>query len=98
MSKLPMSDLIGTGGHLAEDGHGRLRIGRDVGEILDRDREFVDSQLAALDTAFERCDSARNPKIHDLLSRMQTGEQEHADWIAAQIDEIARRGTNAFRG
>jgi len=89
--------LLATGGHPTEDGHGQLRIGRDVGEILDRDREFVDSQLAALDTALERCDSARNPEIHDLLSRMRAGEQEHADWIAAQIDEIARRGTDDFR-
>ena len=86
--------LLATGGHPAEDGHGQLRIGRDVGEILDRDREFVDSQLAALDTALERCDSARNPEIHDLLSRIQVGEQQHADWIAAQIDEIARRQTH----
>jgi bacterioferritin len=83
--------LLASGGHPAEDGHGQLRIGRDIGEILDRDREFVDSQLAVLDTALERCDSARNPKIHDLLSRMRVGEQEHADWIAVQVDEIARR-------
>jgi len=90
--------LLAAGGHPAEDRHGQLRIGRDVGEILDRDREFVDSQLAALDTALERCDSARNPKIHDLLSRMRAGEQQHADWIATQIDEIAYRGTDDFRG
>jgi bacterioferritin len=89
--------LLAAGGHPAEDRHGQLRIGRDIGEILDRDREFVDSQLAALDTALERCDSARNPEIHGLLSRMRVGEQEHADWIAAQIDEIARRGTDDFR-
>jgi bacterioferritin len=79
--------LLAAGGHPAEDGHGQLRIGRDVGEILNRDREFVDSQLAALGTALEQCDSARNPKIPDLLSRMRVGEQKHADWIAAQIDE-----------
>jgi len=82
--------LLAAGGHPAEDGHGQLRIGRDVGEILDRDREFVDSQLAALDTALERCDSARNPEIHDLLSRMQKGEQKHADWIAAQMTSVDR--------
>jgi bacterioferritin (cytochrome b1) len=58
----------------------------------------VDSQLAALATAIERCDSTRNPEIHDLLSRMQVGEQKHADWIAAQIDECARRGTDGYRG
>jgi bacterioferritin (cytochrome b1) len=62
-----------------------------VDEMLDRDREFVDAQLTALDTALERCNPARNPEIHDLLSRMQTGEQNHADWIATQLDEIARR-------
>ena len=44
----------------------------------------------ALDTALDKCDSTRNPKVHELLSRMRAGEQEHADWIAAQIDEIAR--------
>jgi len=89
--------LLATGGYPAEDGHGQLHIGRDVGEILDRDREFVDSQLAALDTALERCDSARNPETHDLLSRMQVGEQEHADWIASQIEEIARRSAGDLR-
>jgi len=80
--------FLATGAHPAEDGHGQLRIGRDVGEIFDRDREFVDSQLAAIGAALERCDSARNSEIHDLLSRMRAGEQEHADWIAAQIEEI----------
>jgi bacterioferritin len=89
--------LLAIGGYPTEDGHGQLRIGGDVGEILDRDREFVVSQLAALDTALERCDSARNPETHELLSRMQLGEQEHADWIAAQIDEIARRGAGDLR-
>ncbi len=90
--------LLATGGHPAEDGHGRLRIGRDVGEILDFDREFVDSQLAALDTALERCDSARDPEIRDLLLRVQAGEQKHADWVAAQMDEIARNGADDIRG
>jgi bacterioferritin len=89
--------LLAAGGHPADDGHGELRIGHDVSEILDRDREFVDSQLAALDTALERCDSARNPEIHDLLSRIQVGEQQHAEWIAARTDEIARHGAGEFR-
>ncbi len=90
--------LLATGGYPAEDGHGDLRIGRDIGEILDLDRELVDSQLTALDTALGRCDSARSPEIHDLLSRMRAGEQTHRDWIAAQIDDIARRGTKDSRG
>jgi bacterioferritin len=86
--------LLAAGGHPAAEGHGRLHIGRDIGEILDRDRAFVDAQLAALDTALERCDPARNPEICDLLSRMQAGERNHGDWIAAQLDEIAHRGTD----
>ena len=90
--------LLATGGYPAEDGHGELRIGRDVGEILDLDRELVDSQLTALDTALGRCDSARSPEIHDLLSRRRAGEQTHRDWIAAQIDDIALRGTKDSRG
>ena len=90
--------LLAAGGHPAEDGHCQLHIGREVDEILGRDREFVDSQLAALDTALKRCNPTRNPEIHDLLSRMQVGEQNHADWIATQLDEITRRGTKHFRG
>ena len=89
--------LLASGGQPAEDGHGQLHIGCNVSEILDRDREFVDSQLAALDTALGRCDSTRNPKIHDLLSRVRMGEQKHADWIAAQIEEIAHRDTHDSR-
>jgi len=50
----------------------------------------VDSQIAALDTALERCNSARNPEIHSLLSRMQEGERKHADWIAAQMTSVDR--------
>jgi bacterioferritin len=80
--------LLAAGGRPAEDGHGQLRIGRDVGEILDFDREFVDSQLIAIKNALEQCDPASNPEIHDQLSRMQVGEQNHADWIAAQIEEM----------
>lgn len=78
--------------------HGQLRIGRNAAEILDFAREFADSQIAALDTALERCESARNSEIHDLLLRIQEGEQAHADWIAAQMDEIARHGAHEFRG
>jgi bacterioferritin len=83
--------LLAAGGHPTEDGHCQLRIGRTVDEILSRDREFVDSQLTALDTALERCNPARNPEICDLLSRMKAGEQSHADWIATQLEEIASR-------
>ncbi len=84
--------LLASGVYPAEDGHGRLRIGRDVGEILDFDREFVATQLPALDTALKRCDATRNPGLHELLSRMRVGEQQHADWIATQI---AARDTTA---
>jgi bacterioferritin len=90
--------LLAAGGHPSEEGHGQLRIGRDVDEILERDRELVDSQLAALDIALERCGPSRSPEIYDLLSRMRVGEQEHADWIAVQIDEIARRGVDDSPG
>lgn len=85
--------LLAAGGSLAEDGHCELRIGHAVHDVLGRDREFVDSQLAALETALERCNSARNPEIHDLLSRMKAGERNHAVWIATQLDEIACRRT-----
>ncbi|MBW2542812.1 MAG: hypothetical protein JRF15_12030 [Deltaproteobacteria bacterium] len=81
--------LLATGGQPAENGHGRLRIGRDIREILDRDRELVESQLAALETALDRCDPAGNPETHDLLLRIEAGEQKHADWIAAQAISAA---------
>ena len=90
--------LLATGAYPTEDEHGELRIGRDIGEILDRDGELVDAQLAALDTALERCDATLHPEIHDLLSRMRVGEQRHADWIAAQTEGIARRGADAAGG
>ena len=61
-----------------------VRIGRDVEEILALDGELVAAQLRALGTALDRCDAARTPELHDLLSRMRVGEQRHADWIAAQ--------------
>lgn len=77
--------LLATGVHPGEDGHGQLCIGRDVGEILDWDHEFIDAQLVALDSALTRCDAAHTPELHDLLSRMKAGEQKHADWIAAQV-------------
>lgn len=83
--------MLNTGANPTEDGHDRLQIGRDVEEILDFDREYVGSQLTALDTALARCSLARNPEIHDLLSRIQMGEQKHADWIATQIDAISVR-------
>ncbi len=86
--------LLATGAHPAEDGHGELRIGRDVGEVLVRDREFVDAQLGELGSALQRCDPTNNPEICDLLSRMKVGEQHHADWIAAQLDEITRDGAD----
>jgi hypothetical protein len=33
-----------------------------------------------------------------LLLRIQEGEEANADWIAAQMDEIARHGAHEFRG
>jgi bacterioferritin len=89
--------LLATGAYPTKDEHGELRIGRDIGEILDRDRDLVDAQLAALDTALERCDATLHPEIHDLLSRMRVGEQRHADWIAAQTEEITSRDAADFR-
>jgi bacterioferritin len=87
--------LLATGAYPTDDGHGELHIGSNIGEIFDRDREFADAQLVALDTALQRCDAALHPEIHDLLSRMRVGEQGHADWIAAQTEGIARRGFRA---
>ena len=77
--------LLATGANPTENGHGKLRIGRSIGEILDYDRDVVDAQLAALDIALERCDGAVHPEIHDMLSQMRVGELRHADWIAAQM-------------
>jgi bacterioferritin len=76
--------MLATGAHPTEDGHGQLRIGSNVDEIFDLDRQFVESQLAALNGTLKRCDSKRYPEIHDLLLQVQAGEQKHADWIAAQ--------------
>ena len=81
--------LLAMGGQPAEDNQGQLNIGHDIGAILDRDRELVVSQLAALTHSLELCDAARYPEMHDLLLRIVVGEQKHCDWITTQIDEIA---------
>ena len=53
-------------------------------------RDQTEETVGRLDTALERCDVTLHPEIQDLLSRMRVGEQRHADWIAAQIEGIAR--------
>ncbi|NRA83015.1 MAG: bacterioferritin [Gammaproteobacteria bacterium] len=67
---------------------GRLRIGEHTTEMLGCDLTFVNEQVKVMAQAIAICESEGDYVSRDLLTEILEYEEEHIDWLEAQIDLI----------
>ena len=75
---------------------GKLRIGEQVGELLQSD---LDMELRAhpdLLAAIQHCEQVRDYVSRDLLLSILESDEEHIDWLHTQIELIARIGLQNY--
>jgi bacterioferritin len=71
---------------------GKVNVGQTVPEQLRLDLEVEKSAIKALNNAIELCRSLGDNGSRDLLEGILTGEEEHANWIEAQLTLIEQAG------
>ena len=71
---------------------GKVNVGQTVPEQLKLDLEAEKSSIKRLNDAIELCRSLGDHGSRDLLEEILTGEEEHANWLEAQLALIAQVG------
>ena len=71
---------------------GKVNVGQTVPEQLRLDLELERAAVIALNNGIERCRSVGDNGSRDLLESILVSEEEHIDWIEAQIELIRQAG------
>jgi len=71
---------------------GKVNVGQTVPEQLRLDLELERAAVIALNNGIERCRSLGDNGSRDLLESILVSEEEHIDWIEAQIELIRQAG------
>lgn len=75
---------------------GKLYIGEDVREVLECDLRLEREAHACNQQAIADCEVARDFGTRDLLVSIQKSEEEHIDWLEAQLGLIERMGLQNY--
>ena len=71
---------------------GKVNVGETVREQLRLDLEVETAAVKALNASIELCRSLGDDGSRELLAEILEGEEEHANWIEAQLTLIAQVG------
>ena len=71
---------------------GKVNVGQTVAEQFRLDLEVEKAAVKALNTAIELCRSLADNGTRDLLERILRDEEEHANWLEAQLTLIQQAG------
>jgi bacterioferritin len=71
---------------------GKINVGQTVSEQLGLDLEVEKGAIKRLNTGIEVCRSLADNGSRELLEDILEGEEEHANWIEAQLTLIAQVG------
>ncbi|HXU89406.1 MAG TPA: bacterioferritin [Methylomirabilota bacterium] len=71
---------------------GKVNVGQTVAEQLRLDLEVEKSAIRRLNEAIELCRGLGDHGSRDLLEEILTGEEQHANWLEAQLALIAQVG------
>jgi bacterioferritin len=71
---------------------GKINVGQTVPEQLKLDLQVEQAAVKALNTAIELCRSLGDNGTRELLEHILHGEEDHANWIEAQLTLIAQAG------
>ena len=75
---------------------GKVNVGQTVSEQLALDLEVEKVAIKALNTAIELCRSLGDNGSRELLEQMLRGEEDHANWLEAQLSLIAQVGEGNY--
>lgn len=75
---------------------GRLRIGEDVREMLECDLKLEHAAIPDLRKGIELCERERDFVSRQLLDGILKNEEEHVDWLEAQLDLIDKMGIENY--
>jgi bacterioferritin len=71
---------------------GKVNVGETVPEQLRLDLEVEKAAIKMLNDGIERCRTLGDHGSRDLLEDLLEGEEEHANWIEAQLTLIQQMG------
>ncbi len=71
---------------------GRIRIGENVEEQLKVDLALEEEALPRLNKGIQVCTEVGDNGTRALLESILTSEEEHVDWLEAQLDQINQIG------
>ena len=71
---------------------GKINVGQTVPEQLRLDLEVEKASVTALNAAIELCRSLADNGSREMLEHILRDEEEHANWLEAQLTLIAQAG------
>ena len=71
---------------------GKINIGETVREMMDCDLAVENEAIPRLNTGLEKCRELGDNGTRLLLEKILAAEEEHVDWIEAQIELMAQLG------
>lgn len=74
----------------------KINIGETVPEILKVDLELEHDALPRLNKGLETCREAGDNGSRMLLEKILHEEEEHLDWLEAQLDQIEQMGKENY--
>ena len=75
---------------------GKVTVGENVPEMLKLDLELERHAIEVLNKGIEVCRDKADNGSADLLEDILEGEEEHANWIEAQITLVEQIGAPAY--
>jgi bacterioferritin len=75
---------------------GKVNVGQTVPEQLRLDLDLERAAVTALNNGIERCRSLGDNGSRDLLEEILVSEEEHINWIEAQLELIRQAGEGNY--
>jgi bacterioferritin len=75
---------------------GNVNVGESVPEMLRLDLELEKAAIAVLNPGIEQCRRAGDNGSAEVLEEILQGEEEHANWLEAQLTLIEQMGAAAY--
>ena len=75
---------------------GKVAVGESVPEMLKLDLELEKNAIGVLNRGIELCRKAGDNGSAELLEHILEGEEEHANWIEAQLALLDQVGAAAY--
>ena len=75
---------------------GKINVGQNVPEQLRLDLDLERAAVTALNSGIEQCRTLGDNGSRDLLEEILKSEEEHIDWIEAQLELIKQAGEGNY--